>query len=272
MEDEIVETVPESAPETFAGSEHAQEEPPKEDPPPAQEDPPAEDPPHEEPKAQPEKSGYQKRIDQLVYEKKMAENQNQQLIDIMKAKGIVKEPEPEPEPETFDTIEEYTDYLVNKKLEERMGNYEKKAQAQQAQNISQQKVASFASKAEEFQSKHSDFYEKINDPSLPTSETIATSLIESDKGPEVAYYLANNTGELNDILKLSPYKQAIAIGRLEAKVESGGAKVRTSNAPAPLSTVGGGSSMKEGPSDKDDVKTWMAKETARLKKLGKIPK
>jgi len=219
-----------------------------------------------------EKSAVQKRIDTLTFERRKAEAERDRLLSIIEKTVPQKtQPEPEKEPEKFENIEEYTDYLVNKKMKEKMVEFEEKVSRKEHEVKTQTVIEDFKNKAESFMEKNPDFFEKVNDPTLPTSEQIRDAIIESDRGPEVAYWLANHPEELTKIVKLSPYKQVIAIGRIEARFQDDkSTTTKITNAPEPISATKGSVSIPDGPSDKDDMNTWLQKERARLKKIGRI--
>jgi len=81
----------------------------------------------------------------------------------------------------------------------------------------------------------------ISDPTLPVTDIGARFIAESDKGPQVAYWLGTNRAEAVRIASLDPYSQAFELGRIEARIAAAPASRRISNAPAPVPKVGGGS-------------------------------
>lgn len=80
----------------------------------------------------------------------------------------------------------------------------------------------------------------IADPTLPVSAVGARFIQESEKGPQVAYWLAQNRAEAARIASLDPYNQAFELGRLEARVSAAPAARKVSQAPAPVPKVAGG--------------------------------
>ena len=226
----------------------------------------------DEPGSKSDKTGFQKRIDQLTYERRKAEQERDRVLSLLEKTIPNKEKEPEiKEPTEFKDIEEYTDYLVEKKLEEKINAFNQKAQADSIRAKLEENVANFKTRTEKFASEHEDFYEKVNDPSLVVSDSMTDALIEAENGPAIAYWLAENPTELAKINKMSQFNQVMALGRIDAQFSAGSTTAKkTSSAPAPIKPLKGGANISDGPTDKDTIEVWMAKERARLKKAGKI--
>ena len=74
----------------------------------------------------------------------------------------------------------------------------------------------------------------------PITDAVASIVADSEKGPEIAYFLGKNPDEAKRISSLSPLAAAREIGRLEAEMTPKPRKI--SNAPPPVDTVGGGAS------------------------------
>lgn len=75
---------------------------------------------------------------------------------------------------------------------------------------------------------------------------LAQTIMGMDLGPHVLYYLANNVGEARQIVASGPTNATLALGRLEARIQSAMNKeqkatpaVRQSNAPPPVVTSRG---------------------------------
>ncbi len=85
-----------------------------------------------------------------------------------------------------------------------------------------------------------DIREKVFDPTLPVSDAAAELIAESDKGAELMYWLATHRGEAERIYHLPPIRQAAELARIEARLQAAPQVRRTSRAPNPVPTVGGG--------------------------------
>ena len=80
----------------------------------------------------------------------------------------------------------------------------------------------------------------ITDPTLPVSAVGARFIQESERGPQVAFFLSKNRAEAARIASLDPVSQAFELGRLEQRVSSAPTTRKVSQAPAPVPKVAGG--------------------------------
>lgn len=129
-----------------------------------------------------------------------------------------------------------------------------------------------------------DFLERVEEikPTLPEFDKVmdtfesrggkfAPHVIEeirdSEKGPQLAYQLAQNPGLTAQLNAMSPRDAAREIGRLEAKVSLPQPKKQT-QAPAPMTTLKGGASPSKDPFElakSDDISEYVKFERARKK-------
>lgn len=93
----------------------------------------------------------------------------------------------------------------------------------------------------------------------------AKAIVESDAPHKLMKHLGDNPDEAARILLLNPTQQAREIGRLEARLSTQTATPPpVSKAPPPPSHVGTRNVASTAPSDRDDIKTWMAKRQAQV--------
>lgn len=85
-----------------------------------------------------------------------------------------------------------------------------------------------------------DLAEKLSDPTLPISEYAAQVIADSELGPQMAYWLANNRADAQRISRLHPTQQAYELGKIEARLAAAPTARKVSQAPAPVPMVGGG--------------------------------
>lgn len=109
----------------------------------------------------------------------------------------------------------------------------------QADRAVQARQSSFLAKVEAASDRMPDLVEKF--ASVPVSEFAADLIADSDKAPEIAYYLANNPREAHEINRMPAHLQGAAIARIEARVSSAPTVRKVSNAPSPPPTLHGGS-------------------------------
>jgi hypothetical protein len=129
---------------------------------------------------------------------------------------------------------------------------EKVAQAQMAAVRAQQaRVTAFQAKVDAARDRMPDFDQVF--ATTPISEAAADIIAESDRAAEIAYYLAKNPAEAQQIYGLPPHLQGREIARIEAKVSV--PVRRTSAAPPPVPQVAAASAA---PSAKDPANMTMA--------------
>jgi hypothetical protein len=110
---------------------------------------------------------------------------------------------------------------------------QQRAQAEQASTM-----RAFRARETEFAETAPDYEMVARNPSLPITPTMAEAIAESDAGPAVAYFLGRNPKEAERISGLSPRRQAIEIGRIEARLERDAEKPKSpTNAPPPVPQV-----------------------------------
>ena len=191
------------------------------------------------------KKGFQRRIEKA---KATARAEAQAEIEYWKRAAIqngVQPPEtqqvqqPSTSKPTFDqygNVEAFAEAMADWKIEQKLAQRERV----QVQNT----VANtYGQRVQEFIKTTPDFHDVLNDASdVPMSPEIGEVCLESELGPQLAYYLANNIDEVERINGLPQGKRYVELGKLEAKLTSAGAqvkKVAVSKAPAPITPVSG---------------------------------
>lgn len=104
-------------------------------------------------------------------------------------------------------------------------------------------------------------YEDVAFRNPHMTEHMAGAIVESEMGPEVAYWLGKNQAESARIAKLSPVQQVKELGKIEARLEAPPApEPKPSAAPEPITPVGGkATTASDEPSERDDIATWIRK-------------
>jgi len=116
--------------------------------------------------------------------------------------------------------------------------------------VSQQQRAAAAQQARmyaEYHSRADAFSRSVPDyeavaHTAPISDSVADVIRESEHGPAVAYWLGKNPAEAQRISGLSPRRQAVEIGRIEARLEAAKSAPKpntVSKAPEPLTPLRG---------------------------------
>lgn len=142
---------------------------------------------------------------------------------------------PKPKMDDFDSIEAFTEALTDWKADER--------EARRAADAESKKILDgWNSRQAEAKKTHSDYDEVIEAVSdIKLNAEHQRLFLESEAGAEIAYQLASDPDELKKFAAMSPLAAARYFGKLEATYTptSPASKPRVSNAPRPISPVGG---------------------------------
>lgn len=191
------------------------------------------------------KSGFEKRVQKLNdkasearkeadYWRNEAQKNQVKPAEQVRAQQVQ---EVKPTMSQFSNMEDYTEALTDYKLNQR--------EAASKVTSSQTKVLDgYNAKAAEFSKTKADFSEVLAaaDDVVCAAE-IHQACLDSDVGPQMAYYLAKNQDEIERINNLSPHRRLIELGKLEDKLISKAAPKEKKVAPAPTSAVKGGTSV-----------------------------
>jgi hypothetical protein len=101
------------------------------------------------------------------------------------------------------------------------------------------KMNLFKERAMALSDRYPDIEAKVfEDRTLPMSAVMAETIMESEKGPEVAYYLSANREVAQRIKEMQPLAAARELGRIEATLSLPTSRTKT-NAPPPPNTLKG---------------------------------
>ena len=233
-----------------------------------------------------EKSFTQKELDDIL-EKRLGKERRKRedlqrrltVTEELVLKGKPQEAAPRqatddaPKREQFDDYESYlearAEYRADRKVEERFSKEREQQRASQAE-VEQRTVIERFQKAIQEESKAiSDFEDVLSASDAPMTKAMSEAIVNSDIGPKLAYHLAKNPDEAERIAALPAARQAVEIGRLEAKLSdtpTTEAKPKTpSRAPEPIKPVSGKSGVVDAePSHErpDEWRLWRLKQRA----------
>lgn len=128
--------------------------------------------------------------------------------------------------DNFETVEAYADALAEQKLAE-----------QRILESRQTVVSAYRAREDDARDKYDDFQNVVYGPHAVFTDAMTGAILESDIGPEIAYYLGSKPNEARRIADMSPFAQAKEIGRLEASLAANPPAKRTSSAPPPIAPV-----------------------------------
>jgi hypothetical protein len=221
----------------------------------------------------------QKRIDELTREK----YERQREADYWRQQAQQPKPEPKAvEPTKLPTLEEhgydeakYQAALIQYVEQRAESVVEKRLTEADSQRKEQARLATFAERQRSFAKATPDFEARVlQDPTLPISETMRDVIVDSESGPEIAYYLAQNREAAEAIARLPAHLAALEMGRIEGRLSAQKEAVKrppqVSQAPPPPPTLE--TTEASGPKDPEDMTTdewakWREKQLRKPRKM-----
>jgi chromosome segregation ATPase len=158
------------------------------------------------------------------------------------------EPDPKPNPAQFNDALEYAEALAEWTTDRRMRERDQAEMARKAQEEQSRMRQEFQKRLDAAKQTLPDYEDMIASSDVSVSQPVTDAIIESDVGPQVLYYLAENPDFTRALAEKSITAQLRAIGRLEAKFEKSEAAkpsvkepvAKKSNAPEPIKPLKAG--------------------------------
>jgi hypothetical protein len=164
-------------------------------------------------------AGFQRRIDQLTREKH----------DLRRQLDSLRAPKQEPRQETSTEEKsladfDYDEVAYRKHIREVAAEEARKAargvlDESKQKEVQQSRAKTWKERSSEFAKQHPDFTEKVYADDVAISESMMEAITESEHGPAIAYYLAENPEEAERIANMSAAAAGRAIGRLESRFD-----------------------------------------------------
>lgn len=196
-----------------------------------------------EPEEKP-KGGFQRRIKELADER----NHWREL-----ALRNTQQPPPQPKveppaPAVMPTLEQfgydegkYQAALIEYATKQAEQVVERRLTEAEQKRAEQARIESFAARQQEFVKRTPDFEDRVlRDPTLPITPAMRDVILDSPSGPEIAYYLATNRTQAEQIARLPAHLAALEMGRIEGRltaVKEVKAKPVVTKAPPPAPTI-----------------------------------
>jgi hypothetical protein len=225
----------------------------------------AEDTPPVEKVEDPIPKGVQKRIDRAVRQKYEAEARSKMLeerVAAMEARQSAPQQQRqadtgEPTIDKFDNFDEYVaakaEYIAGKKIEATLTEREQRQQAERETAERRKTADSWTKRIAAATVEMPDFEEVLASSDVPMTPPMQQAIMESDIGPKLAYYLANNPDEAEKIAGMSPIGAIRTLGRIEERLASAKPEVKTTNAPPPLKPIGSKAVVTKDPGKMSDA-------------------
>ena len=232
--------------------------------------------PEEKPAEEHVPKGVQKRIDRAVRQKYEAEARAKMLEERLtyletQSRQPVQQQKvidnSEPRIENFDNFDEYVrakaEYIAEQKINQTLSEREKRQQAEYEKAAHQKTAESWNKRLAQATAELPDFEDVLASSDVPMTSTMQQAIMESDIGPRVAYYLAQNPDEATEIARMSPIAAIRTLGRIEERLATQKTVVKVTSAPEPVKPVGSRASVTKDPGKMTDA------EYARWRKSGR---
>lgn len=228
----------------------------------------------QEPKAEAERDekgrfkGVQPRIDELTRARREAEREAAYWREIANGKGGSAEAaKTKPTPDQYSDYGEFVEALTDWKADQAVASrLQQRAQAQQQEA----RATTWSERQAEARAAMPDYDAVVGGSDTPIAPHVAEVIVESDKGPALAYHLARNPESLMRLNGMSPLQAAREAGRIEASLTAQAPQaapvVKTTNAPKPASTSssqGRTTSIDPNKMSMDEYVTWRKSNGAR---------
>lgn len=115
--------------------------------------------------------------------------------------------------------EQYLEALADWKTEEKLAQRDKTAKEAEAAKVAQSKAITFQAKLAKFEERAPGAWDEITRAPMNTNSTMLEFVQESDKGLDVAHYLAQHTAEANSISQMSAYLATKALEGIATKLK-----------------------------------------------------
>lgn len=198
--------------------------------------------PSETPEQQEDQDAIQKRINKITAEKYAEKRRADALEAKLNELPQVTQPiTAAPKLEDFDYDEgKYQEALIDFKVNQKAIEIQTQQQAAVTQQESTQVQSKFNQGVAKMLETAPDWQEVADRVPLLPQETLNT-VMRSDNGPELVYYLGQNPDVAEQISTANPMDAAVKLGQITAQL--GKPKVKTSAAPEPIEPVTSGGTV-----------------------------
>lgn len=213
--------------------------------------------------------GVQKRIDRAVRQKYEAEaraNELERRLQQLEQSHAAKPassyaPKYEDFNNDFDAYSRaVARYEAKQEIQSTLTAHQKAEAERQAQAAQARTAETWVKRAAAAKAEMPDFEEVVSSSDVQFKDpNVLQAIAESEVGPKIAYYLASNPDEADEIAELTGAAAIRAIGRLEAKLEGG--KTGGTKTPAPITPVGQRAKVDKSPEEMspDEFAKWRKK-------------
>lgn len=188
---------------------------------------------------------------------------------VQRAAGDEKKTPPEPLEKDFKTygeyIREHTKWQIDRALEASEEKHNTNARKAEAETKNKAITDAHNARVDEAKTRYPDWdkaFKGLDDNSF--TDPMVVFIFESDRGPDVTYYLATHRDELERIKKLSPLRQAAALGKIEDQFTADDAEEESEDEEEEGEHAAGGDKGKPPPKKKADEEPEPKPQTKRV--------
>lgn len=219
--------------------------------------------------------GVGKRINELTREKYEAIRKAEALAAELAAYKQQQQQAPSPTDRPKPTLEScnydpeaFAEAVAEWKIEQSFAKREASYREAQQRKAVEAKQADFQKRLAEFDEVSPGAWERAVTAPIKTTEPMLEVIRESDVGPHIAVWLADNLDEANAISGMPPYLAAARLGQIEATIKSGLTRAKSSNttkAPPPPPRVAGSGKVEKSPEQMTmaEYAAWRASQEKR---------
>lgn len=199
-----------------------------------------------------------------------------QQMQTAQAMPAPKDPDPKPERSQFVSDEDYQEALTDWKVDQKLAERQQQEQQARMSAAQQQMQDNWTRRLNAAKADLQDFDEVVGKSEIDLPNHLYVALVESDTGPELAYYLAKNPDEAQRLKAMSPTAALRMLGKLEDRLAEEEApakdekkespKPETSKAPPPIEPLKDASTPVEKPTDKMTYQEYKAHRQAQRKR------
>lgn len=166
-----------------------------------------------------------------------------------------------PSPDQYEDYGEYVEALTDWKADER----ERKSAGTNAdravERAAEARNEAWSAKVSEVSATLPDFGDVVGKSEISIANHVADALMDADRGPELAYHLAQHPDVASRLNEMSPMRAAVELGRIEATLGEAPAQPparKQTKAPAPITPVNGRSTTTKDPArmSQEEYNSW----------------
>lgn len=192
-----------------------------------------------------------------------------------------KDPDPKPQRNQFVSDEDYQEALTDWKVDQKLAEQQREQQQARTEAFQQQLADNWSARLELAKAELTDFDEVVGKSDIDMPNHLYVAIVESDMGPQLAYYLAQNPSEARLLKGMSQTSALRMLGKLEEQLAKAsekpkeqpatgaekkpGTQVEKSKAPPPIEPLTGASGPVEKPTEQMTYAEYKAHRQAQIK-------